>query len=85
MAESNWFDIKQRMIDEVVSFKKDFLEKASTDISRKLSKNVKDIKISKNKKTISKDTKDEDEFNKGKIYFEEVYNEINNQEWIDKL
>ena len=85
MAESNWFDIKQSMIDEIVSFKKDFLEKASTDISRKLSKNIKDIKISKNKKTISKVTKDEDEFNKGKIYFEEVYNEINNQEWIDKL
>jgi len=85
VAESNWFDIKQNMIDEIASFKKDFLEKASTDISRKLSKNVKDIKISKNKKTISKDTKDEDEFNKGKIYFEEVYNEINNQEWVDKL
>ena len=80
---SNWNDVKQGIINAMSKHKKDFKDKALVDIKNKLE--AKNVKVSTNKNSIELNVSSVSEYNNGKVYFDEVFKDINNQSWVDKI
>lgn len=87
-ASSNWNDVRQSLIDDIASFKNEFLVKASTDIKQRLlDEGVPPgkLRISSDKSKVSMETNIADEYEEGKVYFERVYEEVSKPSWLETI
>lgn len=85
---NDWNKLKQSIIDEISVVKKQLLTDISNDLVNRLREKGLDdskIKISNDKTMISYEADSEQSFREGKVYFEEVMNDINNGNWLETL
>lgn len=88
MVESNWNNIRQDLVKDIASFTKNFFIKASSDIKERLEEKgipSNKLSISSNHRVISMKVTDKNEFEEGKIYFEQVYDEISSHKWLENI
>jgi hypothetical protein len=82
-VSSNWNKVKQGVIDEISNHAKNFKTNALNDIKKRIDSNGINSKIDKN--GVEYDAKDITEFNSGKVYFDQVFSDIDKQSWVDSL
>jgi len=86
MPESNWNELKQSLINDVADFKNQFIKDATNDIIDRLkSKGLDGSRIEKEGNKVFYNPPNQDDFNAGKIYFEEVYQDISNPGWVETI
>lgn len=84
--ETNFREFKRGVIESVNKFKKSFVKKATSDIRKKLiNKGLSNRKVKIDNNLVFMDPKTKEEYENGKIYFNEVYNEVDSQSWVDTL
>jgi hypothetical protein len=80
---SNWNDVRQGIIDAMTIHSKDFKVKALVNIKSKL--DAKGVNSSINNNSVEATAVSSTEYNIGKVYFDEVFKDINKQSWIDSI
>lgn len=81
---SNWNDVRQGIIDAISDHSKSFKNDALNDIKVKLAaKGIKSTTIINN--SIETTAANASEYATGKVYFDEVFKDINNQSWVDNI
>jgi hypothetical protein len=85
---TNWSDIKQAIVDDIASFADNVVNNSLNDIKNRLIDKGLDkgkINISYGGKKVSMETNIEEEYQEGKLYFSQVEEEINDEDWLEKL
>lgn len=86
MPDSNWDKLKQDIINDIADFKNGFLKSAANDIVDKLTtKGIDGSKIEVAGNKIIYSPTSEDDFESGKIYFEEVFEDISKSAWPETI
>lgn len=80
---SNWNDVKQSVIDAMAKHSSQFKKDALADIKNKLELKGPKSTIIGNKVEFAASTASE--YSIGKVYFDEVFKDINNQSWVDSI
>jgi hypothetical protein len=85
-TNSNWNELKQDLIDDIVSFKDDFVRDAQDDIVKRLvRKGLSERDLDKEGTSVKMQVDSAAEYDKGKIYFEEVFEEVSQPGWTDTI
>jgi hypothetical protein len=80
----NWNDVRQGVINTISTHIKDFKKNALEDIRIKL--NDKGIpKVDVKSSSVEFVAISKTEYDLGKVYFDEVFKDINSQSWIDNI
>lgn len=86
MTDSNWNEVKQSLIDEVALIKDNFVRDAQNDIIKRLTRRgLSERDLDKEGTSVKMQAESAAEYDKGKIYFEEVFEEISQPGWIDTI
>lgn len=88
ISDNNWSEVRQSIIDEVSLIRKSVLKNGADDIVERLVRKGmrrSNIKISKDNSRISSSLDNENEFQEGKIYFSEVFEEISQSNWLESV
>lgn len=87
IIDHNWDEVRQSMTDEIASVVQRVARSAINDIENRLREKGLDVnKMSKSKNKISFITDDTQEYEEGKVYFDEVYAEISrDRSWTESL
>lgn len=80
---SNWNNVKQGIIDAMSKHAKEFKKDALIDIKNKLDSKGINTTIVKN--GVEKTVMTSSEYGTGKVYFDEVFKDIDNQPWVDSI
>lgn len=87
--DSNWNDVYQGLISSIVDIQNKTKTKIANDISKRLIKEGvpgNKIAVSSDKKSISASMTTDQEYQAGKIYFDKVMSDLDNdKKWIDRL
>jgi hypothetical protein len=85
-TNSNWNELKQDLIDDIVSFKDDFVRDAQDDIVKRLvRKGLSERDLDKEGTSVKMQVDSAAEYDKGEIYFEEVFEEVSQPGWTDTI
>ena len=83
---TNWDSVRQDMTDDAASMIKETRDSAIEDIEQRLFKKGLDSqKTTSTEDTVTFITDDKQEFEEGKVYFDEVYEEISDDDWLETL
>jgi hypothetical protein len=80
---SNWNSVKQGVIDAMSKHAKEFKKEALVDIKSRL--DSKGISTAIVKNGVEKTAMTASEYGTGKVYFDEVFKDIDNQPWVDSI
>jgi hypothetical protein len=80
---SNWNDVRQGVINAMASHQNNFKTKALASVKNKL--DAKGINSSVNGNSVEATASSAAEYGIGKVYFDEVFKDINNQSWVDSI
>ena len=80
---SNWNEVRQGIIDAMSKHKNEFRDKALIDIKNRIDSKGQNSTINKN--SVEVDALTILKYNEGKVYFDEVFKDINSQSWIDNI
>jgi len=84
--QTNWDQVKQQMLNETSKVLRDFNKNVINDFENRLrEKGIDGSKISRSFDRISFITDDLQEYQTGKVYFDEVYNEVSNDKWLESI
>lgn len=83
---SNWNEVKSSIIEDMRKVVKDTKRKALLDIKNKLNdKGIDNSKLKIKDDRIVYSTDDAQDFENGKIYFDEVFEEISDKNWLESI
>lgn len=83
---TNWNEVRQQMTNDISSTLKDVKKDALNDINeRLLEKGLNSDKTEIKPDSVVFITDDKQEFEDGKIYFDEVYEEVSDDSWLESL
>lgn len=86
LASTNWNKIKGDIIKEIKNVSNDFQRKAMNDAYDKLKdKGIDSSKLEMGDNKITFSTDDIQEFEYGAVYFDEVYEEISKDNWLESI
>jgi len=88
MAElrTNWDLVKQQMLNETSKVLRNFGRRAVSDFENRLKKKgVDPTKMTKSSDGIAFITDDQQEYESGKVYFSEVYEEVSDKKWPESI
>lgn len=80
---SNWNNVKQGVIDAMSKHAKEFKKEALVDINNRI--NSKGVSAAIVKDGVEKIAMTSSEYGTGKVYFDEVFKDIDNQSWVDSI